>query len=181
MRDEILAFQRWGEYAPKFCLTLETDAEMSEICALDEEGRRFVPIARGRDPVRLIIDACDRLVNATPGHVSHLEIEDLFCDNHEERNEKIELICVHFQRIQGGECVARSHRNAGPCAGPLHMRVVIYDIDDGSTEVHYAMICKSHAKEETAQFNHEGTTYKVRDEGDEGWSVVPMKLEELPD
>lgn len=91
------------------------------------------------------------------------------------------LICLHFHRIHGGECVARSHDDVGPCAGLLLLRVVIYDEEDGTTDTHFALLCEAHAKEETAQFDHEGTTYKVRDEGDEGWSVVPMKIEELPD
>lgn len=82
MNDAIRALQLWGEYAPKFLLTLETDAEATEVCALHEAEHRFVPIARGTDPALVMIEACERLSGMTPGDVVHLEIADLIYDDH---------------------------------------------------------------------------------------------------
>lgn len=181
MSNAILALDMWSRYAPKFCLTLDTDAEMSEVCALDKEQERFVPIARGTDSALVIIEACERLATAMPGKVSELEIPGEYEDQDDDEERNPDLICIHFQRLHGGECVARSHVNVGPCAGSMYLRVVVRDLPEGGTDTLFNLICEAHGKEETAQFNHEGTTYKVRDNGEDGWSVVPMKIDELPD
>lgn len=100
MNDAIRALQLWNEYAPKFCLTLDTDAKTTEVCALDESEGRVVPIARGTDPALVMIEACKRLAEATPGSVAHLEIADLAYDDHGDSQPLISVITDHPGALQ---------------------------------------------------------------------------------
>ncbi len=88
---DAIALAMWRAYAPRWCMTIETDQSLTEITAVNEgtgpeqgdDPGRFVVIARGVDAARTILAACERLEQAdregraSPGNVVALELPEL--------------------------------------------------------------------------------------------------------